>query len=276
MCVQFYYTYIIQRRIRISNAVRRLLVLCSFRVGRLRSGEWGLKHVHLALFSLLLSLGWLCYWDNTCTCTATQHFSFSRLLVPISICMCIQSIRRLGIYGNGLLDRRRGRGWAFVCTSFSVSSGRILLWQFSTFNVFFFVCQQQPSIGLFALARSSDVDDALFLSFSLGRPSTYGLTIQSPLLDMYRIFHVVYYTCRIDRCAFIYWERSRICAAASRSRPFSRIPSNHWWLFYLPLCIDENGRWWTHLTSNSVHCISNYYCLWWHINRGLVENDWAV
>jgi hypothetical protein len=62
-----------------------------------------------------------------------------------------------------------------------------------------------------------------FFPHSLGRPSTYGRTIQSSLLDMYRIFHVVYiiHAVLIDVHLFIGKDLE---STAFRSRPFSRIP----------------------------------------------------
>lgn len=114
-----------------------------------------------------------------------------------------------------------------------------------------------------------------FFPHSLGRPSTYGRTIQSSLLDMYRIFHVVYiiHAVLIDVHLFIGKDLE---STASRSRPFSQIPSNHWG-FSTCRCVSmktvDDGPIWHRILSIASVIITAFDEI---SNRSLVENDWAV
>ena len=91
-----------------------------------------MKHVHLALFSLLL----------------VQHLYDDVALFPPSLSFIYMLLYIQSIF--------LWRCWAFVCTSFSASSGHILLWQFSTFLVSLLF----SVLALFSLP-SSDVDSSV-------------------------------------------------------------------------------------------------------------------
>ena len=107
------------------------------------------------------------------------------------------------------------RCWAFVCTSFSASSGHILLWQFSTFLVSLLF----SVLALFSLP-SSDVDSSVLPKCNRASYWIY-------------IFNILDFFCDCPKRFLPFYCR------ASRSRSAFSFPASLFQVDWFPLVLDQ-------------------------------------